>query len=58
MQPSGYFKKAVVAVKPSVCKNIAFGSATLKINFAPFLNSVQMELDVFARIRCAPSTFK
>jgi hypothetical protein len=58
MQWTGYFKKAVEAMKPSLCKNIAVGWAALKINFDPFLYSLQMELDVFARIRCVPSSFQ
>jgi hypothetical protein len=58
MQRTGYFKKAVEAIAPSICKNIPVGSETLKINSVPFLNSLQMGLDVFARIRCAPSSLQ
>jgi hypothetical protein len=54
VQRTGYFKKAVEAMKPSLCNNIAVGWATLKVSSAPFLNSLQMKLDVFARIRCGP----
>jgi hypothetical protein len=40
----------VQVMEPNLCKNIAVGWATLKINSAPFLNSLQMELDVSALI--------